>query len=140
MRSGRPQALAVASGLALIFAVFAPWYRADLGGVFTPDATSGWDATIIARIVLVLAITITLAGAALAADQRGALEIRLDTADRLAWIVLGAAALALALVLYRLALPPEPREFFARDWGIFLALIASLGAALSGATMRFVYS
>ncbi|MDH3228072.1 MAG: hypothetical protein OEM67_13430, partial [Thermoleophilia bacterium] len=70
MRSGRPQALAVASGLALIFAVFAPWYRADLGGVFTPDATSGWDATIIARIVLVLAITITLAGAALAADQR----------------------------------------------------------------------
>jgi hypothetical protein len=139
VRSGRPQALAVASGLTLILAVFAPWYRADLGGVFTPDTTSGWDATIIARIVLVLAIVITLAGAALAADQRGALEVKLDTADRLAWIVLGAATLAVALVLYRLALPPEPREFFTRDWGIFLALIASAGAAVSGATMRFVY-
>jgi hypothetical protein len=130
----------VLSGLALIFAVFAPWYRADLGGVFTPDATSGWDATFIARIVLVLAIAITLSGVALTADQRGAAQIGLDTADRLAWIVLGAAALAVVLVLYRLALPPEPREFFARDWGLLLALVASLGAALSGATMRFIYS
>jgi hypothetical protein len=140
VRSSRPQALAVISGLALTLAVFAPWYRADLGGVFTPDTTSGWDATIIARIVLALGVAVTLAGAALFADQRGALEVRLDTADRLAWIVLGAALLALVLVLYRLVLPPEPREFFTRDWGIFLALAASIGAALSGATMRFVYS
>jgi hypothetical protein len=128
------------SGAVLMASVFAPWYRADLGGVFTPDSTSGWDATVIARIVLVLAVVITAGGALLTADQRNVLELRLDTADRLAWVVLGAAVIAVGLVLYRLALPPEPREFFARDWGIFLALAGSAGAVLSGISMRFIYA
>ena len=140
LRSGRPQLLGLVSGVLLAFAVFAPWYRADLGGVFTPDSSSGWDATLLARIVLVLAVAIALASAALAADQRGQLDLRLDTADRLAWLVLVAAVLAVLLVAFRLVLPPEPREFFTRDWGLFLALAAGAGAAISGTTMRFVYA
>jgi len=140
VRSGRPQALGAISGLALAFAVFSPWYRADLGGVFTPDTTSGWDATLAARLVFFLALGIALSAAVLTADQRNVIEIRIDTANRLAWIVLGAASLAAVLVLYRLAFPPEPGEFFARDWGLYLALAASAGSVLSGISMRFIYS
>ena len=140
IRSGRPQALGAICGLVLAFAVFSPWYRADLGGVFTPDTTSGWEVTWLARVVLVLAVAIALSAAILTADQRGAIEIRLDAADRLAWVVLSCALLATILVVFRLAFPPEPAEFFARDWGLFLAVAACAGALLSGISLRFIYS
>lgn len=136
----RPQTLGAVAGSALAASVFAPWYRADLGGVFTPGTLSGWSAGLAPQGVLVLALLIAVCSTALLADQRGAIDMHIDTADRLAWVVLVAAVLALVLVAGRLVLPPEPREFFARDWGIYVALAAGMGALLSGISMRFVYS
>lgn len=119
-RAAAPRALAIAANAALAVAILlAPWYA------LATYVANGWDATWWARAALVVAAANVVA-------LRGG-------ADRL--LPAAGAALALALVALRVALPPDfgldfdglhvPVE---RRWGAWLAL--GLAAAALAATLR----
>jgi len=129
-----PAIVAIAS-LILAISVFLPWYTADVAPPFTPEATSGWDATLLARIAFAAAVIALIASALIWLDVRGFLPIDADIMRALAWTCLVLAIVATALVAWRLVRPPGPAEFLARDIGLFIAqaaaivaLVASIGA------------
>jgi len=129
-----PAIIAVAS-LILAISVFLPWYTADVAPPFTPEATSGWDATMLARITFAMGIITLLSSALIWLDLRGFLPIDADIVRALAWTCLVLTIGATALVAWRLVRPPGPAEFLARDVGLFIAqaaaivaLVASIGA------------
>lgn len=129
-----PAIIAVAS-LILAISVFLPWYTADVAPPFTPEATSGWDATMLARITFAMGIITLLASALIWLDLRGFLPIDADIVRALAWTCVVLTIGATALVAWRLVRPPGPAEFLARDVGLFIAqaaaivaLVASIGA------------
>jgi Na+/H+ antiporter NhaA len=129
-----PAIIAVAS-LILAISVFLPWYTADVAPPFTPEATSGWDATMLARITFAMGIITLLSSALIWLDLRGFLPVDADIVRALAWTCLVLTIGATALVAWRLVRPPGPAEFLARDVGLFIAqaaaivaLVASIGA------------
>jgi hypothetical protein len=140
LREGAPEVVGTVSGLLLAVSVFAPWYRPELGEVFTPETASGWDATVVARIVLVLALALTASCGALVLADRGSIRLSLDASDLAVWVALGSAILAAVLVLFRMLVVPEPSELLSRDWGLFLALAASAGGLISAIALRIVHS
>jgi hypothetical protein len=139
-QEGAPEGIGALSGLLLAASVFAPWYRPELGEVFTPETASGWDATVVARIVFVLALALTASCGALVLSERGSIHLSFDASDLASWVALGAAVLATVLVLFRMVLVPEPSDLLSRDWGLFLALAASVGALVSAIALRVVHS
>src|SRR5680860_940924 len=68
-RIGAPAA-GVIAGLALVLAVFMPWYATNVGPPFAPTSASGWDATAFARIALAMGLLIAGAAAAAVLDER----------------------------------------------------------------------
>ena len=129
-----PAIIAIAS-LILAISVLLPWYTADVAPPFTPEATSGWDATLLARIAFAAAIITLIASVLIWLDVRGFLPIDADIVRAMAWTCLVLAIAATALVAWRLVRPPGPAEFLARDIGLFIAqasaivaLVASIGA------------
>lgn len=129
-----PATVAFASAV-LAVSVFLPWYTADVAPPFTPEATSGWDATLLARVAFAMAVITLMASVLMWLDVRGVVPIDADIARALAWTCLVLAIAATALVAWRLVRPPGPAEFLARDIGLFIAqaaaivaLVASVGA------------
>ena len=134
--------VAAVSGMALILFMFFPWYGfggksvevPGSGTISTPGAdVNAWEA--FSAIDLVLFVVAVLAIALAAARAADAMPTGLPTPP--ANIVLGAGALALLLVLYRIVSVPGPDlEGFenGRKIGIFLALLASGGIAFGGYT------
>jgi hypothetical protein len=126
-------AVGTLAGLALAVAVFMPWYAVNISSVFVERGTSGWNATTVAKAVLVLAIVAIIASAALTLDARGAVPLDAGLARLLGWLLLGASAVAAVLVGYRLiALPGPAPEFLSRETGLFLAMAAAVAGVVAG--------
>lgn len=130
-RSGAPT-VGVAAGLVLVLAVFMPWYATNLGPPFSATSASGWDSTNLARIALAMGIVVFAAAAAAVLDERRVISLDPRYGDALAWVVVGAATIALVAVGYRLLVMPEPAEFLSRQIGLYLATGAAIGGILSG--------
>lgn len=129
--SGAPIVGALA-GLALVVAVFLPWYATNLGPPFSATSASGWDSTNLARVAAVMGVVLFGAAAAALLDERGLISLQRRQGDALGWIVMGAGTVALLVVGYRLVVMPEPAEFLSRQIGLYLAVAASVGGILSG--------
>jgi hypothetical protein len=129
--------IAAVSGAVLLIALFLPWYGIDvnLGGIAAGSASaSAWEALgfidILLFLVAVVAVGVPVAKAtgSLPEDVPGAL------------LVLGAGALGVLLVLYRIIDLPggDVSSFggvnvdFGRKIGIFLGLVATAGVAYGG--------
>jgi hypothetical protein len=124
--------VAVLACLVVVIAAFLPWYTTTLGEPFSPSSASGWDATNFARGAVVAALVAALAAGALALEERGSLVLDPQTAETLAWVVVGASALALVLVGYRLLVMPDPADLLSRQIGLYLATVAAMAGVLSG--------
>lgn len=130
-RGGAPYVGAI-SGAVIVVAAFLPWYATNLGPPFSPASVSGWEATNLARVAVVMGVVVAVASAAAALDERGSVPLDRRVADALGWIVVVASALAAAAVAYRLLVMPEPAEFLSRQIGLYLAAAATIGGILSG--------
>lgn len=119
-------------GVALVVGVLLPWYTTNLGPPFSATSASGWEATNLARVALVLGVVLTAAAGLTVLDARGALLLPSHQLDALAWIAVVAAAAAALVVGYRLLVMPEPAEFLSRQIGLYLAAAASVGGILAG--------
>ena len=122
----------VLSGIVVVIAVFLPWYTTNLGAPFSPASVSGWDSTDLARAAVFAAAVATIAAGALALEERGSLELEPQTGEALAWVVIGAFALALVLVGYRLLVMPAPADLLSRQIGIYLATAGAVIGVVSG--------
>jgi hypothetical protein len=122
----------VLSGVVVVIAVFLPWYTTNLGAPFSPASVSGWDSTDFARAAVFAAALAAIAAGALALEERGSLELEPQTGETLAWVVIGAFALALVLVGYRLLVMPAPADLLSRQIGIYLATAAAVIGVVSG--------
>lgn len=130
-RVGAPAA-GVLSGLLLVLAIFLPWYATNLGPPFAATSASGWESTAFAKIALALGIVLVAAAAAAVLDERRVITLDPRHLDMLAWVVVGASAIALLVVGYRLLFMPDPAEFLSRQIGVYLAVAASIGGIFSG--------
>jgi hypothetical protein len=129
--SGAPAVGAIA-GLVLAVAVFLPWYATNLGPPFSATSASGWDSTNLARVAMVMGVVLFAAAAANLLDERGIIVLDPLSSDALAWVVVGAATIALAAVGFRLLVLPDPAEFLSRQIGLYLAAAAAIAGILSG--------
>ncbi|MGH2840444.1 MAG: hypothetical protein ACRDKY_06425 [Solirubrobacteraceae bacterium] len=131
--------IAGGSALVLLIALFLPWYGIKIEGlgasVSLDETGNAWELLSFVDILLFLAAAAAIA--LIAARLAGALPA-LPAPPSL--IVLGAGALALALVLFRLIFTPEPDGLpeqidLTRKFGIFVALLAAAGVAYGGSQM-----
>ena len=122
----------VLAGVVVVVAAFLPWYATNLGEPFSPASASGWDATNFARGAVIAAVVAAIAAGTLALEERGSLVLEPETGETLAWVVVGASALALVLVGYRLLVMPEPADLLSRQIGLYLATVAAVLGVLSG--------
>ncbi len=129
---GGPGFAGLICGLAVVVGVLLPWYATNLGPPFSATSASGWEATSLARAALVVGVVLAVASAATVLDERGHLALSERQADALAWVMVGASALAAGLVGYRFLVMPEPAEFLSRQFGLYLAAAASIGGVLAG--------
>lgn len=127
-----PAYIGVLSGVLLVVSVFLPWYATNLGPPFSAVSASGWEATIVARLALAAGAVVLVASAALALEERGALNLSISTGDALARGVVAAGALATLLIGFRFVWMPDPAEFLSRQIGLYLAGAAAIGATLAG--------
>ena|SRR5829696_1315707 len=140
--------IAGASAVLLFLFTFLRWFKATgEGGEEAPDALAdafsfnAWEAMPILTFILLLCILAVIAVVAIrATGQQINLPVPLGT------VILGAAALALLIILFRLLLTPDPSVSFlgqevnvkdndgevGRSYGIFLALLAALGMLAGG--------
>jgi hypothetical protein len=130
--AGGPAFVGLLCGVGVVVGVLLPWYATNLGPPFSATSASGWEATAIARVALVLGVVVAAAAIATLLDDRDALALSPRQADALAWTMVVASALAAALVGYRFLVMPEPAEFLSRQFGLYLAAAASVGGVLSG--------
>jgi len=126
--------VAAVSGFLLILFMFLPWFGADigLGDVGSVDANF-WEVSDILDILLFLVGLIAI-GVALA-RAAGAMPANLPAP--VGTIVLGAGALAVLIVLFRLLVPPDggvDGVDIGRKIGVFLGLLAAAGVAFGGYT------
>lgn len=133
-RGAIPATIAAAS-LVLAISVFLPWYTADVAPPFAPQASSGWDASMFARVAFAAAVLALIASGLMWLDVRGFVPLDTQLVRGFAWTCLALLLLATALVAWRVIRPPGPAEFLARDVGLFIAqaaaivgLVASIGA------------
>ncbi|WP_217913675.1 hypothetical protein [Miltoncostaea marina] len=122
-------------GAALVVGVLLPWYTTNLGPPFSATSASGWEATSLARVALVLGALLTAAAALTVLDARGMLAMPPSRLDALAWVAVVAAGAAVLVVGYRLLVMPEPAEFLSRQIGIYLSALAAVGGVLAGLGM-----
>jgi hypothetical protein len=127
-----PPVLGVLAGAGMVVAVFLPWYAANIGATFSAESNSGWEATGIAKPVLVLGLTVALASLLLAADVRGVLPLDAGLATVLGVVVLVGSLAAGLLVGYRMLVLPEPAEFLSRQIGLWAGLAAAVVGIVAG--------
>ncbi len=130
-RAGTPF-VGVISGVGLVVSVFLPWYATNLAPPFSATSASGWDATNIARVVLLAGVVLAAASVVLLLDEQGALRVDRSVTDALVWVVLVSAILAAIAVGFRLVVMPDPAEFLSRQIGIFIAAACAVGGILAG--------
>lgn len=130
--STAPSVVGALAGVALAVAVFLPWYATNLGPPFSTGTASGWSATSIAQAAFALGLVVVATSAALALEALRRLRVRPEIPIALAWLLLATAGLALALVGYRVLVPPEPAALLSRDWGLYLAGLSALAALVAG--------
>jgi hypothetical protein len=123
--------IAAVSGFLLILFMFLPWfgYSANIGSV----NRNFWEVSDILDILLLLVGLIAI-GVALA-RAAGAMPANLPAP--VGTIVLGAGALAVLIVLFRLLVPPDggvDEIDVGRKIGVFLGLLAAAGVAFGGYT------
>jgi hypothetical protein len=137
------EAIAGASGLALFVVMFLPWFSED-ATVETPgmpafaapqESHNAWQALGLIDVLLLLVIGLAV-GLALARAAGANLP---DGSIPPALIVTAAGLLAVLLILYRLANPPEPtielsvgEPEIGRQVGILLGLLAASGISFGG--------
>jgi Protein of unknown function (DUF2510) len=140
--------IAGASAVLLFLFTFLRWFKATgENGEEAPDALedafsfNAWEAMPILTFILLLCILAVIAVVAIRATGT---QINLPVP--LGTVILGAAALALLIILFRLLLTPDPEVSFlgqsanvkdeggeiGRSYGIFLALLAALGMLAGG--------
>lgn len=129
-RGTTPAIVAIASFI-LAVSVFLPWYTADVAPPFAPEASSGWDASLLARAAFAMAVISLIASGLMWLDARGFLPLDADIVRAFAWTCLVLTLLATALVAWRLVRPPGPAEFLARDVGLFIAQAAAIVALVA---------
>ena len=135
-RMGTGEMIAAAGGVALLIVMFLPWYGVDVevGGFSASESANAWEALGFIDILLFLCAVAAIG--LVAARASGNLP------EDVPWPVLlvGAGALALLLVLFRLLDIPAPdvpavaesSVDFGREFGLFLALIAAAAIAYGG--------
>lgn len=128
---GLTPVLAALGGVGLVVGPFLPWYATDIGPPFEPEATSGWDATTLARAVVALGAIIALTALVLALDARGVVPLDAELARAAQWLLVASAAAAAALVAWRVVRLPEPSEFLAREIGLYVTAGAALLALVA---------
>jgi len=123
--------VAALGGLAVVIGVLLPWYTSNLAEPFTPETTTGWEATRIAQAALGLGAIVILSAAASIVVRRGGdlVDAAIETA--LGWIMLVASTAAALLISYRLVWLPPPEEFLSRQAGIYVALAGAVMAAMA---------
>lgn len=129
-RGTTPAIVAVASFI-LAVSVFLPWYTADVAPPFAPGASSGWDASMLARVAFAMAVITVILSGLMWLDVRGFLPLDADIVRAFAWTCLALTLVATALVAWRLVRPPGPAEFLARDVGLFIAQAAAIVALVA---------
>jgi hypothetical protein len=127
-----PVYAAFVAGLVLAGSVFLPWYAVNIAPPFEADTLSGWDATAFARVAMIMGVIIALAAAALLLTDRGVLQLEAPVRLALAWVVVVAAVVAVALVGFRLLVMPDPADLLSRQAGLYLAMAAAIVAVLGG--------
>lgn len=128
-----PAVVGAASALLLAVAVFLPWYSLNLGAPFETGSASGWRWTGVAQVAFALALLGLGAGTALALDASDVIRLEPEPVRALEWLLPVASAIAAALIAYRVLVPPEPSDLLSRAFGLYVALVAALGALGAGA-------
>ncbi len=124
-------ALAAVAGLLVVIGVLLPWYVTNLGPPFSPETTTGWDATGVAKAALAFGAITAVAGALSVLALRSRYWDP-SNVSFLGWAICVTAGAALALIAYRAIVKPEPAEFLSRQAGLYLALAAAAVAVLAG--------
>jgi len=122
-----PGVIATAAAV-LAISVFLPWYTADVAPPFSPESSSGWDSSMLARGAFGMGVLLLMAALLILLDVRGTLPLDADVVRALSWICMVLALAATALVAWRLVRPPGPAEFLARDVGLYIAQAAAIVA------------
>ncbi len=122
-----PGVIATAAAV-LAISVFLPWYTADVAPPFSPESSSGWDSSILARGAFGMGVLLLMAALLILLDVRGTLPLDADVVRALSWLCMVLALAATALVAWRLVRPPGPAEFLARDVGLYIAQAAAIVA------------
>lgn len=123
-------AVAALGGLAVVIGVLLPWYTSNLAEPFTPETTTGWEATRLAQIALALGAVVVLSAAtSIVVRRSGVLDPSVEAG--LGWIMLVASIGAALLISYRLVWLPPPEEFLSRQAGIYVALAGAVLAAVA---------
>lgn len=122
-----PGVIATAAAV-LAISVFLPWYTADVAPPFSPESSSGWDSSVLARGAFGMGVLLLMAALLILLDLRGTLPLDADVVRALSWICLVLALASTALVAWRLVRPPGPAEFLARDVGLYIAQAAAIVA------------
>lgn len=122
-----PGVIATAAAV-LAISVFLPWYTADVAPPFSPESSSGWDSSVLARGAFGMGVLLLMAAVLILLDVRGMLPLDADVVRALSWLCMVLALAATALVAWRLVRPPGPAEFLARDVGLYIAQAAAIVA------------
>ncbi len=122
-----PGVIATAAAV-LAISVFLPWYTADVAPPFSPESSSGWDSSMLARGAFGMGVLLLMAALLILLDVRGTLPLDADVVRALSWLCMVLALAATALVAWRLVRPPGPAEFLARDVGLYIAQAAAIVA------------
>ncbi|MCX6409761.1 MAG: hypothetical protein NT143_04870 [Actinobacteria bacterium] len=122
-----PGVIATAAAV-LAISVFLPWYTADVAPPFSPESSSGWDSSMLARGAFGIGVLLLMAALLILLDVRGTLPLDADVVRALSWLCMVLALAATALVAWRLVRPPGPAEFLARDVGLYIAQAAAIVA------------
>jgi len=104
-----------------------------LGGVppFSADTVSGWNATGFAKAALALAAVVVLASLVLLLDGREVLQLERTQRMAVAWTSVVAAVAAAVMVGIRLVILPHPADLLSRQIGLYVAVVAAVGAVLA---------
>jgi len=130
-----PSLIAIGTAIAVIVSVFLPWFRTNLGAPSEPGRMSGWAASSVGKGAVFVAALWLLAAALSFMEQVSPGRIDRATVNLLGWLVMLCAAVTFVLVSLRLVRPPHPAEFLSRDYGLFIAVAASLIGLGAGMAM-----
>ncbi len=128
-----PSVWTIVGAIVLIGATFATWYETAIGPATAPNAVSGWDATSWGKLAVLAGAICLLCATVVALDIRRSIALHGQMRRVLAWVSVGAAALAAVCVLARFVFPPDSAIGVTRELGLFLAAFAAVGTVVAAA-------